>query len=656
MKLRQKLFLVLSLMAMVPLLFLLFEVVESIERDLEQRTERELHATLGKMSKEIDTLLSTQRSIVEGLARVPGVQEFAELLDQPDSDQYQLKARQLASFFLNYQATVPSIQALRFSSIEGKTLVKVKEGHLIPAELKDSRGKQFVEDIAYKPFFQWALTTREAVAVSDFERGKVSGEEDFCPAMVRYSLPIRDQAARPQGMLTVNMWGQRIDDTVEASLGGYPGKAFIVELSDDSARDGIYLYHENPDWRFANQLGTQHRLSSEIGEEHWRTIRSGAERGTLDADGRRLLFWRKMAPFNDRDTKWLLVVETNRETVNAPIAGLRNWLTALIVAMLLASLIIARWAAARLSRPVQDLAAMITRYADGDQAVRYRGVRRDEVGSAGKAFNYLADNLERAEIERDKAERAVQQSERLAAIGQMAAGIGHEINNPLMNITSLAGLIQDSLPSDDPQAREDLNALQSEVRRCAYIVQGLLNFARATSPSYRRFDLAELIDATVDLFRHRMQTLAMHLAVDVTRPLLIEGDSNQLQQVLVNVILNSIQATQAPGATVSIRARRTGNQVRIEVLDEGSGISQEALGKVFNPFFTTKAEGSGTGLGLSVSYGIVRRHHGTITLDNRPNGGVRVLIALPAESSAKPGDRDGAPEEYTSEMEVSRAG
>jgi len=655
MKLRQKLFLVLSLMAMVPLLFLLLEVVGSIERDLEQRTERELHATLGKMAKEIDTLLSTQRSIVEGLARVPVVQEFASLLHDHRSEEYDVKAGQLANFFLNYQATVPSIQALRFSDIEGKTLVKVKEGHLVPALLKDRRGRQFVEDIAYKPFFQWALTTNEAVAISDFERGKVVGEADFCPAMVRYSLPIRDELDTPQGMLTVNMWGRRIDDTVEASLGGYPGKAYIVELSDDPQRDGIYLYHENPDWRFANQLGTSYRLSSELGAERWQVIRTGAEKGTLH-DGQRMLFWRKLAPFNDRATKWLLVIEANRDVVNAPIAGLRNWLTVLMVAMLVASLIVARWAAARLSRPVQDLAAMITRYADGDQSVRYRGERRDEVGSAGKAFNYLADSLERAEIERDKAERAVQQSERLAAIGQMAAGIGHEINNPLMNITSLAGLIQDSLPPEHRQAREDLNALQSEVRRCAHIVQGLLNFARANSPSYRRFDLAELIEETVALFRHRIETLSLNLAVDITRPLPMEGDANQLQQVLVNVILNAIQATHAPGATITLRAHRAGHQVRIEVLDEGSGISEEALGKVFNPFFTTKPEGSGTGLGLSVSYGIIRRHNGTITLDNRPNGGVRVLIALPVTGSGKEQTSTTERQTYESDVEVSRVG
>lgn len=636
MALRQKLFLVLSLMAMVPLLFLLFEVVESVETDLERRTSEELNATLGKMAKELDTLMSTQQSIVEGLARVPIVREFAATLEEPYSERFEAKAGALSTFFLNYQSAVPSIQALRFSDLQGKTLVKVKEGHLVPALLRDRRGRQFVEDIAYKPFFQWALDSNKRVAVSDFERGKVAGETDFCPAMVRYSVPIRDELDTPLGMLTVNIWGRRLDDAVQAALGGYPGKAYIVELNDEDAqRDGIYLYHENPDWRFANQLGSDHRLSSELGGSVWRAIKIGGISGVMDSTSDRWLYWRKFAPFADRATKWLLVIETNRDTVHAPIAGLRNWLTFLIVTMLVASLVIARWAAARLSRPVQELTSIIRRYADGDHGARYIDHRSDDVGSAGKAFNYLTESLERAKVERETAERAVQQSERLAAIGQMAAGIGHEINNPLMNITSLAGLLEESVPRHNRQGRDDLRALQSEVRRCARIVQGILNFARETAPSFERFDLTDLIETTVALFRHRADTLSLNLDLDISRPLPIEGDAGQLQQVLVNIVLNAIQASR-PNSTITVRAHIAGDRARIEVLDEGSGINESALDKVFNPFFTTKPEGSGTGLGLSVSYGIVRRHGGTIALENRSRGGVRVQISVPLKHDVKP--------------------
>lgn len=634
MQLRQKLFLVLSLMAMVPLLFLLVEVVERIESDLEERAASELHKTLAKMSQEIYTLMETQQALVQGLAKVPVLKQFANLIDDPTSPRYEEKAGELASFFLNYQSTVASIQAVRFTDLTGKTMVKVKEGHLIPAKQVDDHARGYVENIGYKPFFQHAVASDGRVAVSDFERGKVAGEVDFCPAMVRYSVPIRDQFETIQGLLTVNMWGRRVDDAVEATLGGYPGKAYIVELNKDPERDGIYLYHENPDKRFANQLGTPYRLSRELGQETWEQIKSTRFTGRVDVGTDRLLFYRKYAPYTDRPTKWLLVIEVARETVLEPISELRNWIAYLIGAALILSVLIARWAAGLLSRPVHNLAQMITRYADGDRDVRYEEERSDEIGAAGRAFNYLSESLERAQRDRDKAEQAVRQSERLAAIGQMAAGIGHEINNPLMNIMSLAALIEDSLPEDDDQARQDLKSLQKEGRRCARIVQGILNFAREAQPKYDQFDLAALIDETTALFQHRLERAGLRLDIRMQHPLVIEGDANQLQQVLVNVLLNAIQAS-PPGSTIAIRAESLGETVQVEVLDSGSGLEEEALSKVFNPFFTTKPEGSGTGLGLSVSYGIVKKHGGTISLQNREVQGVCVEIVLPVSGQAR---------------------
>lgn len=637
MQLRQKLFLVLSLMAMVPLLVLLFQVVARVEDDLEKRTSAELQKTLSKMSEEIATLMQTQESLARGLAKVPVVKEFGDALELGDPNVLARKASQLGVFFLNYQSTVPSIQAIRFTDVHGKTLVKVREGTLIPPREEGSQNRSVVEDIAYKPFFKHALASHQRVSVSDFERGKVAGETEFCPAMVRYSVPIRDGVDTLQGLLTINMWGRRIDDAVQAALGGYPGQAYIAEINDNPARDGIFLYHENPNWRFANQLGTRHRLSTELGPVAWDAIRTGPRTGMVEAPNDRLLFYRKYAPYPDRDTQWLLVIETARKTVLAPVSALRNWIGYLIAAVLIVSLIVARWAAARLARPVHDLAQIITRYADGDKQARYEDGRRDEIGAAGRAFNYLSSGLERATQERQKAERAARQSERLAAIGQMAAGIGHEINNPLMNMMSLATLVEESLPASQAQAREDLAALQQEGKRCAQIVQGILNFARENRPQFRRFDLARLIDDTVALLRHRLRASSLTVEGDLQRPLMLIGDERQLQQVLVNLLLNAIDASPT-NRSIEIAAKRAGDVVTVEIRDSGSGLLPEVEAQVFDPFFTTKPEGAGTGLGLSVSYGIINKHGGTISLENLPRGGVRALVTLPAGDKADLGE------------------
>jgi len=614
---------------MVPLLFLLFGVVGRIESDLEASTSKEIHKTLGNLSLEIATLMDNQKSLVRGLAKVPVVQEFAHAaVDKSDASTYEERAVDLMAFFLNYQSTVPSIQAIRFTDLKGKTLVKIKEGRLIPNQNQFPDGRRYVEDISYKPFFKWAIKTDEEISVSNFERGKVSGEVDFCPSMVRYTVPIRDELDSPFGLLIVNMWGRRVDDAVQAALGGHPGEAYIVEINNDAERDGIYLYHENTDMRFANQLGTEHRFTNEISADDWKNVKASSNHGVVSPSKDKLYYYAKFSPYTDRETQWLLVIKMDRESILEPISGLRNWIVYLMLIVVIVSLFIARWVATRLAEPVHDLAQIITRYADGDRKAHYSDDRKDEIGLAGKAFNYLTKRLEKVQKQRIKAEISARQAERLAAVGQMAAGIGHEINNPLMNIMSLASLVDQSIPVEEKQIKDDLKALQNEGTRCAQIVQGVLNFARENKPKYEEFDFSKLIKETAAIFEHRARTSNVEIILDVESPLIMEGDAGQLQQVLVNVVVNALHASE-PGSNITLRAKRVEGRIIAEILDNGNGISDENIARAFSPFFTTKPEGAGTGLGLSVSYGIIRKHNGSIVLDNRPEGGVRVEIILP---------------------------
>jgi len=635
MQLRQKLFLVLGLMAMIPLLFLLFGVVGHVERELESSTSREIHKTLDNLSQEISTLMDNQKSLVRGLAKVPVVKEFAQaVVDKSEESPYEERAIDLMAFFLNYQSTVPSIQAIRFTDLSGKTLVKIKEGRLIPNKNLFPDGRRYVEDIAYKPFFKWAIKTDEEISISNFERGKVSGEVDFCPSMVRYTVPIRDELESPFGLLIVNMWGRRVDDAVHAALGGYPGKAYIVEVNSDKERDGIYLYHEDTDKRFANQVGTNFRFTNEVTDDDWRQIKAATKPGMVSPNQDKLFYYSKFSPYTDRETKWLLVIEMDRETILEPISGLRNWIVYLMLIVVVVSLFIARWVATRLAEPVHDLAQIITRYADGDRNAHYSHDHKDEIGMAGKAFNYLTHRLEKVQKQRIKAEISARQAERLAAVGQMAAGIGHEINNPLMNIMSLASLVDQSIPEDQTQIKDDLKALQNEGKRCAGIVQGVLNFARENKPKYEEFDFSKLMQDTADIFEHRARTSNVEIKLDLESPLIMQGDAGQLQQVLVNVVVNALHAS-TPGSYITLRARDVDGKIMAEILDNGNGITDENIARAFSPFFTTKPEGAGTGLGLSVSYGIIRKHGGSIVLENRLDGGVRVEIILPIVSSKK---------------------
>jgi two-component system NtrC family sensor kinase len=209
----------------------------------------------------------------------------------------------------------------------------------------------------------------------------------------------------------------------------------------------------------------------------------------------------------------------------------------------------------------------------------------------------------------------------------LAAGIGHEINNPLMNIMSLAALIEGSVQGD-AQATSDLRLLQKEGQRCARIVQGILSFARESKPEYREFDMTQLVEETLKLLQHRIENAEIEVIAELQPDLRIFGDFNQLQQVLVNVILNAVQASPQHGK-IYIKSYKDIDYIAVEIDDAGAGIAQDNLAKVFDPFFTTKPEGKGTGLGLSVSYGIVKHHGGTIHIENIHGAGLRVVILLP---------------------------
>jgi two-component system NtrC family sensor kinase len=639
MQLRLKLFIVLALITSIPLLILLFGVVDRMEREVESRTEIELHTSLDKMADELDLIINNQKAIANGLARVPAIKEFASIALQSSKSArgklYQKRAEQLENFFLNYQHAVPSIQALRFIDNNGKTVVKVKEGKPIEAKRTDSSmGRLFIADQSNRPFFKKAIQKREGVVMSDFELGQVAAGADFCPAMVRYSVPIKDELDNPEGVLVVNVWGTQLDTTMETALGGYPGTAYIVELSKNKLRDGIYLYHPENDKRFANQVNSNHRFSTELEKNEWSVVHNAALYGSLFRNDGRMLFYRKMSPYADRDTKWLLVIETDRDTLFAPINNMRNSIWWLLGFLLIVSLLVAMWASGRLAAPIHNLADIINRFADGERGARYKALAHDEIGLAGRAFNYLAANLEHTEKEREKAVKAACQSERLAALGQLAAGIGHEINNPLMNIMSLASLVGDSLDESNKELKADIQVMKKEGERCARIVQGILNFARESEPSYEAFDMAAMLEETLQLLRHRIESAEINLHTEIHSPLVMQGDEKLLQQVMVNVLLNAIQASPV-GGDIFIQAESINKEVIIEVLDHGSGIKASNASKIFDPFFTTKEEGEGTGLGLSVSYGIIKKHAGTIMIDNTDNAGVSVLIKLPLEDKRK---------------------
>jgi len=242
---------------------------------------------------------------------------------------------------------------------------------------------------------------------------------------------------------------------------------------------------------------------------------------------------------------------------------------------------------------------------------------------------------EREELVKQLARQQIGRSEQLASVGRLAAGVAHEINNPLTGVLAFADMLREKENMDD-QDREDLDLIVRETKRAREIVRGLLDFARETPSQKVELAINDLLRETTRLLgkREAFQNIYIVEALDDNLPP-VHGDKNQLQQVLVNLCLNACEAM-SNGGTLMVASHCDDGRVVVEITDTGCGIKREHLDKIFEPFFTTKPVGKGTGLGLSVTYGIVQQHGGTLEVESQEGKGSTFRITLPA-MAANPG-------------------
>ena len=325
-------------------------------------------------------------------------------------------------------------------------------------------------------------------------------------------------------------------------------------------------------------------------------------------------------------------------------------LAAAVVAALLAALL----GLTMVGRPLAKLAQKARNIGAGDLSGRLNLRQRDEIGELAREFDGMCDRLAQARSslagETEARVRAIEQlrhADRLATVGKLASGIAHEVGTPLGVALVRANMIS-SGRVDGEEAREGARIIGEQVERIARIIRQLLDFARGRSvrppgEGLRRapVDVASLVEKTLSLVQpladKRQLTLDFHAAPGLPKPSVDEG---QIQQVLLNLVVNAIHASDHPGTVVvDISVANTtapadlggakGEYLCLSVADQGVGIPPEILPRIFEPFFTTKSVGEGTGLGLSVAYGIVREHGGWIDVQSAAREGTRFFVYLP---------------------------
>src|SRR5436305_3737723 len=250
-----------------------------------------------------------------------------------------------------------------------------------------------------------------------------------------------------------------------------------------------------------------------------------------------------------------------------------------------------------------------------------------EPGSAVLVFEDQTD--------RRRLQEQLIQSEKMSAIGQLIAGVAHDLNNPLASVVGFSDFLAEAgVPAS---LEEPLQVIRQEAERAATIVKNLLSFARTQEGERVRQPIQPLLDSTLVLLTNPPMTHKVEATMDVEPGLPeVEVDANQIKQVFVNLINNACQAiaSDAPSGRIWISAKRAQDVIAVSVTDSGPGMTEELAARVFEPFFTTKREGEGTGLGLSLCQGSMKEHGGHIALDTRPGGGATFTLELPIGARA----------------------
>jgi two-component system NtrC family sensor kinase len=309
-------------------------------------------------------------------------------------------------------------------------------------------------------------------------------------------------------------------------------------------------------------------------------------------------------------------------------------------------------------KPVKSVIEGTHKLATGDLGHIIPLRRKDELGQLVGSFNRMAHELDRTKgelvdwsntledkvaaktEELNKVQAQILHMEKMASLGKLSSVIAHELNNPLAGILTYARLIEKRLAKrqvDEEKCasmQNDIGLIADEARRCGDIVKNLLFFARGRDGEYRQADLNEIIEKTLKLVHHKIDLYEIRLEVHVpVETVLATCDQNQIQQTVLALIMNAIEAMPEGGRLV-VSIAKDGANALIRVADTGIGISEADQRQIFEPFFTTKEEGHGTGLGLSVAYGIVQSHEGKITVDSSPGKGATFTISIPINGPA----------------------
>lgn len=302
-----------------------------------------------------------------------------------------------------------------------------------------------------------------------------------------------------------------------------------------------------------------------------------------------------------------------------------------ISAIIVISLILWYFVQHLVGKPVSQLVNATNVVASGDFSYKIANHKKDELGQLAKSFNDMTQKLA-------DAQRQLIQSDKLASLGRLAAGVAHEINNPLTGVLTYSSFLLKRV-NGNAEMKNDLEVIVRETKRCREIVKGLLDFARQAPEQKTAVSIPAVIDQVLSIIDNQLRLKKIHVKKEIAANLpSIQADANQMQQVFLNLLVNAADAVESEGSEIVVTANRRqvdGKEfLEVKIHDNGCGISREDLTKIFEPFYSTKGQ-KGTGLGLAVVWGIIEKNGGVIKVDSVVGQGTTFIVRLPANEQAR---------------------
>ena len=625
MKLRNHLLLWFAIIGLLPLAVVLVFANQYYRSVYLAEVDGEMHEELRRLSTGIDQQFHHQRNLLRALGSTSLMQRFIDELENVIKGghvtrDYRVAKLQLKRFLLNLEPVVGELAVIRVLDPEGNTVVQVSYGGPSKPEL---------ESLLPYPLLEVEVSPAFGAQLANLPDGEIAYlrlpqraplQRDLRPPILDavWPLPLNGQRA----YLVYSTTGGRFDRLLALTPRLRDAKIDIIENPSEDATTLRWLFSDQPPLMFSGKR----RDDLPIPDAVRRYVAEGGSSAVVRGKHNRWLFTEYL-PYPDRLTAWVLSLRLDNAQIGGQFRVIGYGLLALTLVMGLFSILLATLAARRLARPVTQLARNMRNYAHGVPVAGPLRSWSSEVNTLESEFTQMIASLEKAREARKHAERKLVKSARLASIGEMAAGIGHELNNPLTNILSLAKLITRDA-TRCPEVAEDAEAIIAETRRAAHVVKGILNFSRQIEPVYEQVKVREWIETCARRAEAALEGKGITLLIEADDSLVMMADRYQMEQVLLNLLQNAIYVS-PQGGTIRITTQADDGWLRVRVIDHGTGIDPQIKERLFEPFATSKPVGDGSGLGLSISLGIVEMHGGQLQLGDNDAGGCTAEIKIP---------------------------